>query len=116
MPASANLFKNTNLNDVSRKVILVLCGYLLRNRPENALIADLQDKIVEYASLLLNGLLQIAQSRNWIRPAVQIIDAMQVLNIKGLLSNFISVSRKQSPQANLNYCNYHLLIVKWSNL
>ncbi|KAJ3345863.1 secretory subunit, partial [Kappamyces sp. JEL0680] len=87
--------QNIHFNDQSRKALLLLSAHFLRTTPSESSLAELQASVVDTAALLIHGLLQIAQSRNWIRVALQILNFSQLF-MQALLPH-------QSPLLQLPY-------------
>ncbi|KAJ3309051.1 secretory subunit [Boothiomyces sp. JEL0838] len=71
--------KSTQLSMASKRALLLLLAHVYRQEPKNAELAALQFEVVEIASKLVSGLMQIAVSRNWIRVSLNIIEFGQLL-------------------------------------
>ncbi|KAJ3275055.1 secretory subunit [Terramyces sp. JEL0728] len=71
--------KNTQLSTASKRALLLLLAHIYRLEPKNPELAELQYDVVEIASTLVSGLMQIAVSRNWIRVSLNIIEFGQLL-------------------------------------
>ncbi|KAJ3081562.1 secretory subunit [Quaeritorhiza haematococci] len=63
----------------SYKVSVLLYAHFLRVPVENEALAQEQAEVVESAAKLVNGMLQIAISRNWLNIAMMVIDIGQMI-------------------------------------
>ncbi|KAI8815603.1 Sec63 Brl domain-containing protein [Fimicolochytrium jonesii] len=65
---------------MQQKVYLLLVSHMLRIVPSDAKLANEQRIVAETSATLIGGLLQIAQSRQWLNIALAVVDLGQMIS------------------------------------